>query len=193
MRTWLALSLAEVGRFDEAVAHGERARVEAEAAQQLYSIFYAISQLGRVHLTQGAPGPAVSLLEQSASLAEAWHIGLMRGACADHLARAYVLAGRLDAAGALLQPGVPPARSYAAARAVGRGESLLELGRVEEALVEARQAIALATRFQERSHEAKALSLLAAVRPPGGRPRREQPLSRGHRARLSRGSPWMAG
>ena len=33
MRTWLALSLAEVGRFDEAVAHGERARVEAEAAQ----------------------------------------------------------------------------------------------------------------------------------------------------------------
>jgi hypothetical protein len=103
MRTWLALSLAEVGRFDEAVAHGERARVEAEAAQQLYSIFYAISQLGRVHLTRGAPGPAVSLLEQSASLAEAWHIGLMRGACADHLARAYVLAGRLDAAGALLR------------------------------------------------------------------------------------------
>ena len=164
MRTWLAMSLAEVGRFDEAVAQGERARAEAEAAQQLYSIFYAIFQLGRVHLTRGAPEPAVTFLEQSASLAEAWHIGLMRGACADHLARAYVLAGRPDAAGALLQPGALPARSYAAARAVSRGESLLELGRVEEALAEARQAIDFATRFQERSHEAKALSLLAAVR-----------------------------
>jgi DNA-binding SARP family transcriptional activator len=163
-RTWLAMSLAEVGRFDEAVAHGERARAEAEAAQQIYSIFYAIFQLGRVHLTRGAPEPAVALLEQSASLAEAWHIGLMGGACADHLARAYILAGRLDAAGALLQPGAMPARSYAAARAVNRGESLLELGRVEEALAEARQAIELAKRFDERSHEAKALSLLAAVR-----------------------------
>jgi tetratricopeptide (TPR) repeat protein len=167
-RTWLAMSLGEIGRFDEAVAQGERARTEAEAAQQLYTIFYAIFQLGRVHLGRGAVDEAVALLEQSASLAEAWHIGLMRGACADHLARAYVLAGRLDAARALLQPGALPPRSYAAARAVSRGESFLALDRPEEALAEARQAIDLATRFSERSHEAKALGLLAAVRAGGG-------------------------
>ena len=163
-RTWLAMSLAEVGRFDEAVAHGDRARAEAEAAQQLYTIFYATFQLGRVQLGRGALEQAVRLLEQSASLAEAWHIGLMRGACADNLAHAYALAGRLDAARALLQPGALPPRSYAAARAVSRGESCLALDRVEEALAEARHAIDLARRCGERSHEAKALALLAAVR-----------------------------
>jgi DNA-binding SARP family transcriptional activator len=163
-RTWLALSLAEVGRFDEAVDHGERGRREADAAGQLYTIFYAIYQLGRIHLGRGAPAHAVPLLERSASLAEAWHIGLMRGACADHLARAYVLAGRLPEARALLHPGALPPRSYVSARKVSRGECFLALDRVDDARTEAQQAVELARRFGERSHEAKALCLLAAVR-----------------------------
>lgn len=168
-RTWLALSLAEVGRFDEAVDHGERARRDADAAGQLYTIFYAIYQLGRIHLGRGAPALAVPLLEQSASLADAWHIGLMRGACADHLARAYVLAGRLPEARALLHPGALPPRSYVSARQVSRGECFLALDRADDALSEAQQAIELARRFGERSHEAKALGLLAAVRAQQGK------------------------
>jgi hypothetical protein len=47
---------------------------------------------------------------------------------------------------------------------VSRGESYLALDRVEEALAEAQHAIDLARRCGERSHEAKALALLAAVR-----------------------------
>jgi tetratricopeptide (TPR) repeat protein len=162
-RTWLATSLADVGRFDEAVAQGERARAQAETAQQIYSIFYAIFQLGRVHLVRGDGDRAVELLEQSAALAEAWHIGLMRGACADHLAYAYVLAGRREAARAILQPLALPPRSYAALRAVHRGEAYLGLEQTEASHAEARQALDLARRFDERGQEARALALLAAI------------------------------
>lgn len=162
-RTWLAMSLAEVGRFEEAVAEAERARAEAEVGQQIYTIFYAIFQLGRVHLVRGAGDRAVELLEQSAALAEAWHIGLMRGGCADHLARAYVLAGRPEAARAALQPITLPARSYAALRAVYRGETYLGLEQTDAAQVEARQGLELARRFGERAQEARTLALLAAI------------------------------
>ena len=162
-RTWLAMSLSEVGRFDEAVAEGERARAEAEVAQQIYTIFYAIFQLGRVHLVRGAGDRAVELLERSAALAEAWHIGLMRGGCADHLARAYVLAGRPEAARAMLQPIPLPARSYSALRAVYRGETYLGLEQTDAAHAEARRGLELARRFGERAQEAKALALFAAI------------------------------
>ena len=169
-RTWLATALADVGRFDEAVVEGERARAQAETAQQIYTIFYAIFQLGRVYLTRGAGDRAVEMLEQGAALAEAWHIGLMRGGCADHLAYAYVLAGRPEAARAILQPITLPARSYAALRAIYRGETHLGLEEPDAAHAEARQALELARQFGERGQEARALALLAAIaarRPDG--------------------------
>jgi tetratricopeptide (TPR) repeat protein len=162
-RTWLALSLAELGHFDEAVAAAERARADAEAELQRYSIFYAIFQLGRVHLVRGDFARAVPILEQSHALAETWQIGLMRPTCADNLAHAYVFAGRHEAAGALLHPGLPTPRSYGAARAVSRGECFLALARPGDAAVQAQAAVELARRFGERAHEAKALCLLAAV------------------------------
>ena len=162
-RTWLALSLAELGHFDEAVAAAERARADAETEQQRYSIFYAIFQLGRVHLVRGDFARAVPILEQSHALAETWQIGLMRATCADNLAHAYVFAGRHEAAGALLHPGLPTPRSYGASRAVSRGECFLALGRSGDAAVQAQAAVELARRFGERAHEAKALCLLAAV------------------------------
>ena len=162
-RTWLALSLAELGHFDAAVAAAERARADAETELQRYSIFYALFQLGRVHLVRGDFARAVPILEQSHALAETWQIGLMRPTCADNLAHAYVLAGRHDAAGALLHPGLPTPRSYGAARAVSRGECFLALGRAGDAADQARAAVELARRFGERAHEAKALCLLAAV------------------------------
>jgi DNA-binding SARP family transcriptional activator len=162
--TWLALSLAELGRFAEAVAVAERARGDAEVSLQRYTIFYAIFQLGRVHLVRGDAGRAVPTLEQSHALAETWQIGLMRATCADNLAHAYVLAGRHEAAGALLGEGLPAPRSYGASRAVSRGECFLALGRPGDAEAQAQAAIDLARRFGERGHEAKALCLLAAVR-----------------------------
>lgn len=162
-RTWLALSLAELGHFDEAVAAAERARADAETELQRYSIFYALFQLGRIHLVRGDFARAVPMLEQSHALAETWQIGLMRPTCADNLAHAYVLAGRLEAAGGLLHPGLPTPRSYGASRAVSRGECFLALGRPGDAAVQAQAAVELARRFGERAHEAKALCLLAAV------------------------------
>jgi tetratricopeptide (TPR) repeat protein len=162
-RTWLALSLAELGRFGEGVAAAERARADAEAELQRYSIFYSIFQLGRVHLVRGDFARAVPVLEQSLALAGTWQIGLMRPTCADNLAHAYVLAGRQEAARALLEPGLPAPRSYGAARAVSRGECFLALGCPAEARVQAQAAVELARRFGERAHEAKALCLLGAV------------------------------
>ena len=117
-----------------------------------------------MHLVRGDLERAISTLEQSVALADTWQIGLMRGTCTDMLAHASALAGRRDDAWHRVLAPHEPARSYSAARRVSRGECLLAVGRADEALADAQEAVTLARRFGERAHEAKVLCLEAAVR-----------------------------
>jgi tetratricopeptide (TPR) repeat protein len=61
-RSWLVISLAELGRFGEAAAHAAEAIRLAEATQQAYSIGLAYRAAGTFHLLSSQPGAAAHAL-----------------------------------------------------------------------------------------------------------------------------------
>ena len=160
-RSWLALSLAEVGQFPEAVSEAELAVADAEAAEAPLALCFAPLQLGRVLLLHGQPERAIPPLERSHALARTWHIGLLHPRLP--LSYAYLLASRHAEAGELL-PLAPPRKIVNSAGVmIERGECLLAFGRAEEASALAHDALELAQQFGERGHEARALAFLATV------------------------------
>jgi tetratricopeptide (TPR) repeat protein len=160
-RLWLALSLAELGQFPEAVSEAERAVAEAEATEEPHTLCNAILVLGRIFLLRGQPEQAIPPLERSLSLAGAWHIGLLQPSAP--LSYAYLLAGRLAALRELWPPPLPTRIANSAGVMVERGECLLGLGHTEEACDFAHNALDLARQVGERGHEARALALMATV------------------------------
>ena len=50
---WLADTLSELGRFDEAIGHAEAAVQIAEAADHPYTLYIGLTSLGRIHLRRG--------------------------------------------------------------------------------------------------------------------------------------------
>jgi DNA-binding SARP family transcriptional activator/tetratricopeptide (TPR) repeat protein len=160
-RTWIALSLAELGQFPEAVSEAERAVADAEAAEEPHALCLASLPLGRVFLLHGKPERAIAPLERSHWLARTWHIGLLQPTAP--LSYAYLLAGQHAALRELWPP--PPPRKIAngAGVMVERGECLLALDRTEEASTLAHDALDQARQFGERGHEARALAFLATV------------------------------
>jgi DNA-binding SARP family transcriptional activator len=160
-RTWLALSLAEVGQFPEAVSEGERAVTDAEAAGETHALCFATLQLGRVFLLHGKPELAIPPLERSRSLARTLHMGLLQPT--SPLSYAYLLAGRHAALSGLWPPPAPRRIANAAGVMVERGECLFALGRTEEGSALADDALDQARQLGERGHEARALVFLATV------------------------------
>jgi tetratricopeptide (TPR) repeat protein len=166
-RFWLALSLAELGRVDEAVAIAEEAHAAAEAVNHPYSLAFAKSTLGRLHLARGAADAAVPILEQALALIESRDIVLNLATTRSQLGYAYVLTGRSAEGMSMLVDAVSKAdglRRSNRALPVGRlAEALLLTGRVVEALQRGREALALARAQGERGHEAWALALVAEI------------------------------
>jgi DNA-binding SARP family transcriptional activator len=160
-RTWLALSLAELGHFPEAVSEAERAVAEAEATEEPHTICNATLVLGRAFLLRGRPEQAIPPLQRSLSLAGTWHIGLLQPAAP--LAYAYLLAGRHAALRELWPPPLPRRIANVVGVMVERGECLLALGRTEEASALAHNALEHARQFGERGHEARALAFLGTL------------------------------
>ena len=52
-RVWLALCLAEQGKFDEAAAHSEEATAIAEAENHAFSLVVAHAGTGMLHILRG--------------------------------------------------------------------------------------------------------------------------------------------
>lgn len=159
-QVWLATSLAELGRFDEAIATAESAVAAAESAQQFYTIVYTSLQLGLILLARGDLDGALPIVERTHALAETWQIGLLVPGCTIALAQVYAALGRRPEAAPLLEPRPIPRQSGAAMRHVRRAQALLDMGRTGDALAGAGEAAELAREFKERGHEAHALRLL---------------------------------
>jgi tetratricopeptide (TPR) repeat protein len=157
-RRWLAMSLAEVGRFTDAIAFGTEAVEIAETADHPYSLLNALVGLGFALVRKGDVDRAIPLLERacevSASLSNP-----IRSVCATSLATAYGLAGRSpDAAAVLANPLVTllsPSGSLA--------ESYLHGGRVDEASRLAVQELDLARAQRSQAGEAWALHVLGEI------------------------------
>ncbi|HLZ01987.1 MAG TPA: adenylate/guanylate cyclase domain-containing protein [Bradyrhizobium sp.] len=165
---WLVSSLAELGRFTEAIDHGRRGIAEAEAAGHAYSITAASCGLGLALLRRGELTQAIPVLERAAELTRSGDFAALSAWITGMLGHAYALAGKLDEARFLLEEGV--ARMSAMQVKIGEaaviavlGEACLLSGRRAEAMAHAERALKISRDRRERGSEAWALRLAGEI------------------------------
>jgi tetratricopeptide (TPR) repeat protein len=166
-RTWLALALANQGRFAEAISHAEEALRLAEKADHPFTLAEALTAIGGVHLVQGGLDRAIRAEERGLALFREWKV--QPWPTLSRLGYAYALSGRLPEARRLLEDVVRCATTMSS-MGVGRALQLAWLGEVnlldgqlDEALECAHQAVSMAQGHQERGHEAWGLRLLGEI------------------------------
>jgi len=178
-RTWLALCLAEQGRFDEAAAHTEEAVALAEAENHAYSLVVAHAGRGMLHGRHGDYAKAIESLERGLAIGHVSDIPVLFPLIAAPLGWVYARAGRHDEGLRLLQDAVQRAEAIEfaanhALRLAWLGEVYLLTGDGDAAKRLAQSALDLARRHGERGHEAYVLRLLAELAMKGSVPDVEQ-------------------
>ena len=164
----LAVVLADLGEFAEAIAAGEEGLRIAQTAGHPYSEVWARYGLGYAHLRHGDFAAATRVLEPGLALCRGMEIRLALPFVAAFLGSAYLWSGRAADAVPLLEEAV---EAITAMRILGLrswfitflAEAYLVLGRVAEAREQAEQAVALARAHQQRGWEAWGLKLLGDV------------------------------
>ena len=164
----LAMVLADLGEFAEAIAAGEEGLRIAQTAGHPYSEVWARYGLGYAHLRHGDFAAATRVLEPGLALCRGMEIRLALPFVAASLGSAYLWSGRAADAVPLLEEAV---EAITAMRILGLrswfitflAEAYLVLGRVAEAREQAEQAVALARAHQQRGWEAWGLKLLGDV------------------------------
>jgi tetratricopeptide (TPR) repeat protein len=168
-RAWLAWSLAELGAFAEGMAPGAEAVQMAAAAGHPYSRINACHGLGLLHLRRGDLARAIPVLEQGLDVCQAWGLQTLAfHGVASFLGAAYVLAGRVTEALALLERVVHQTDAMGVVfdhvlGVIPLGEGYLRAGRIEDALQQAQHAVEVCRQHHQRGHEAWALRLLGEV------------------------------
>jgi class 3 adenylate cyclase/tetratricopeptide (TPR) repeat protein len=166
-RVWLALALANQGRFAEAISHAEEALMLAEKADHPFTLAEALTAVGGVHLVQGDLDRAIRAEERGLVVIREWK--LQPWATLSQLGYAYALSDRLLEARRLLEEvvrGATTMNSMGVGRALQLawlGELNLLDGQIEDALECAQQAVSMAQGHQERGHEAWGLRLLGEI------------------------------
>ncbi len=167
-RGFLAWSLGEMGRFDEAVAVGEEALRMAQAIDEPFTLMHGYFGAGIPYLARGDVARAIPPLERCLALCRETDIHIWLGEIAADLGLAYALAGRIDDALPVLefalQEEAPPRLRYTYARQHAQvGEAYLLAGRGDEAARLAAIALEAARAHKQRGQEAMALRLSAEV------------------------------
>jgi predicted ATPase len=164
-RATLASCHAERGSFAAGFDLAEEALRVAEAASHSSSLIYGYWAIGRLALRQGDAPRALSLLEQAVDRCQQIGIPGYFARVAADLGAAYVLAGQVDAAVALLiqareQTAAPEMQGLHALCGIALGEAQMRAGRWGQAHAIAEQTLALTLAHRERSHQAYTLRLL---------------------------------
>jgi tetratricopeptide (TPR) repeat protein len=161
------LTLSSQGQFVEASSHAQKALRIAEGADDPFTLAEALTGLGSVALAQGDFDQAIGALERARVLVGQWNF--QPWAVLARLGYAYTLSGRAGEGRHLLEDVVEGATTMSS-MGVGRamqlawlGEAYLLEGHLDDALERTQQAVSLAQRHQERSHEAWSLRLLGEV------------------------------
>jgi tetratricopeptide (TPR) repeat protein len=163
-----AVSLAELGEFDECLALGAEALSIAEASEHPQSVISACFGLGTGHMRRGNLEQAIAVLERGRTVAEATALGGAFLELVSPLASAYALSGRVAQAVELLQGAIARAVTLRNPmghwlRSGGLGEAQLCAGRIAQAVPMARLYIEVTRSVGARGNEAWALLLLGEV------------------------------
>jgi DNA-binding NtrC family response regulator/tetratricopeptide (TPR) repeat protein len=174
-RTWMAMSLADVGQFAEGLALAEEAVQIAADAKNAFSELNACLCLGTVHLQQESLDRAIPILERSLTLCRDGNFDLLLPGTASALGAALTLAGRVDEALPLLELAVETAmakglKAGASLHLVRLGRAMLLARRSQNACEIAHRALDAARTHKERGNEAWALHLLTEVAAHGDSP-----------------------
>jgi DNA-binding SARP family transcriptional activator/RecA/RadA recombinase len=160
-RAWMAVSLAQLGRFDDAVTLGEEAVAWADEARNIMTMASTRVLLGRVHLLRGDLEPAKTSLVPAREMIDTYEIGLIRRLCVVWQAQAHAFTGEAEAALDLARQGP---RVWPMSLLV-ESEALLVAGRLGEALAVVSHALAMTRREGDREpgQEVWALTLLGEI------------------------------
>ena len=162
---FLAPPLAELGRFDEALAVAEDAFRRAEAHEPRYSLPFAAWSIGYAHLRRGHLAPAMKMLELAADRSRTSGLPIVYPIAASLLGLAHAQAGRHAEASALLDEAMSRAGtgwSHAMPYACLVEVHLLA-GRLDDAEREVRRALEFARAKGERGIEAWILRGLGEI------------------------------
>ena len=166
-RANLAVNLAELGRFTEAIAYGDEADRMCATADAYSQIFVDFS-VAYAHLRRGTLDQAVRRLERALAACSATDIRNLVPSIASRLGLAYALLGDTaraiplteQAVEAMVTLGIVAMRSWAL---FALGEVYLLAGRMTDARKQAGLALDLCVEHKERGWEAWALRLLAEI------------------------------
>jgi class 3 adenylate cyclase/tetratricopeptide (TPR) repeat protein len=167
-RAFLGWSLAELGRFDEAIVLGEESLRMAEASGQPFTLMHGYFGAALPYLTRGDFARAIPPLEQGLALCRATDVRLWLGEIAADLGLAYALVGRIDDALPVLEFALEEAAStglrftYARQHAQVAAGYLLA-GRRDKAAGLAATALTAARAQKQRGQEAVALWMSAEI------------------------------
>jgi len=161
--SWLALYLAEVGAFREALVHAEAGLRIAETVNDPFSLVNAYTAIGRVYLRQGVLSQAIPLLERDLALCQSWNIRSWLDNAAGDLGHAYALSGRVAEALPLLEEAASMGSSGQAMWTDHLSEAYLLAGQIAKASTLAEQALALARERKQRGYQAWALRLCGEI------------------------------
>ncbi len=148
-RTWLALCLAHIGEYVDALSVAEEAVRAAERADNGQARVWAYYTLAHIHLSRGDSEPAIALLERALPLCRSGELPLYYPRVLGALGSAHALEGRPEQALELLEHAVTESRAIRlqygyAGLVTALGEVCLGAGHLDEASRLAMDALALA-------------------------------------------------
>jgi tetratricopeptide (TPR) repeat protein len=167
-RTWLAISLARLGEFDEAIRNGEEGVRAAEAVDGLQERVWSYYCLGRVRHARTDLAGAITLLRQAVSLCEGGTIPIYFTRVLSGLGSALCVSGDAEGGLRLLERALGEASQMKFVYGYSlillqRARAFLDVGRLDEARAGAAEALALSRERGERGEEAWALLLHGEV------------------------------
>jgi DNA-binding SARP family transcriptional activator/ABC-type cobalamin/Fe3+-siderophores transport system ATPase subunit len=170
---YLANVLSQFGRFDEAIRQAEAAVRIAEEADHPFSLYTGLFDLGLAHLRRGDLPRATGVLERDLDLCRKWQIAVGTPIVAAALGAAYALAARADEAVPLVTVAIEEfhrrqLHNWPAFVLQCAGMTCLSAGRIDEAAIHVREALALTRRLGARGSEAHALCLAGDVASTAG-------------------------
>jgi DNA-binding SARP family transcriptional activator/tetratricopeptide (TPR) repeat protein len=180
---WLGPVLAELGRFEEALAAAGRAVKFATQTERPFPLAGALASIGLVYLYQGRLDDAATAATRGLEICQRWEVPVHRPWLAAMLGYAYALSGRVSEGLALLHEAVDEAEKSGviaaqAWRLAWLSEASLLGGRPVDAAKWADRALEQARQLGERGHEAWALRAQAEVasnrKPPARKAARQR-------------------